>query len=357
MLSDKSVSIAAPSSFWYLKAYPIDEIAKIVDYIVFMTYDLHGQWDAGNPNSQADCPNGQCLRSQVNLTETMDALAMITKAGVPSNLLAAGVTGYGRSFNMMDGNCYSPDCFFTGTRLVSDAKRGPCTNEGGILANAEIHDILSDSSRVSQNFVDQGSHSNILVYDGNQYVSWMSSEVKAQRESLYAALSIGGSVNWATDLETRNDPPAPADSWLSFKQLIRDGKDPDAIGDRNGNWTELDCDSIAWDDRTNLSPSERWHQMDAPTAWSDLVTVWKENKDLYDTFSDCFTLNLDVSAALACESLEDTNNCDNFFECTNDRFGPDTGVAGIAILNSFVMIHEVSKTTCNIVGLSHVLCG
>lgn len=34
---DKSVSIAAPASFWYLKAFPIDRIAKVIDYIVYMT--------------------------------------------------------------------------------------------------------------------------------------------------------------------------------------------------------------------------------------------------------------------------------------------------------------------------------
>ncbi len=41
--SDKTISFAAPASFWYLRAFPIDQISKIVDYIVFMTYDLHGQ--------------------------------------------------------------------------------------------------------------------------------------------------------------------------------------------------------------------------------------------------------------------------------------------------------------------------
>lgn len=43
LLPGKSVSIAAPSSFWYLKQYPIRAISRVVDYIVFMTYDLHGQ--------------------------------------------------------------------------------------------------------------------------------------------------------------------------------------------------------------------------------------------------------------------------------------------------------------------------
>lgn len=42
---DKSVSIAAPASYWYLKGFPIEKIAKILDYIVFMTYDLHGKFN------------------------------------------------------------------------------------------------------------------------------------------------------------------------------------------------------------------------------------------------------------------------------------------------------------------------
>lgn len=43
LLPGKSVSIAAPASYWYLKSFPIAQISKVVDYIVFMTYDLHGQ--------------------------------------------------------------------------------------------------------------------------------------------------------------------------------------------------------------------------------------------------------------------------------------------------------------------------
>lgn len=35
-LPSKSVSIAAPASYWYLKAFPISRIAAVVDYIVYM---------------------------------------------------------------------------------------------------------------------------------------------------------------------------------------------------------------------------------------------------------------------------------------------------------------------------------
>lgn len=41
--SGKTVSFAAPASYWYLKSFPIKQMAEVVDYIVYMTYDLHGE--------------------------------------------------------------------------------------------------------------------------------------------------------------------------------------------------------------------------------------------------------------------------------------------------------------------------
>jgi GH18 family chitinase len=67
--SDKSVSIAAPASYWYLRAFPIQAIAAVTDYIVYMTYDLHGQWDAGNVNAFDSCASGRCIRSHGELSD------------------------------------------------------------------------------------------------------------------------------------------------------------------------------------------------------------------------------------------------------------------------------------------------
>jgi GH18 family chitinase len=76
--SSKSLSIAAPASFWYLKQFPIKVISEVVDYIVYMTYDMHGQWDATNKWANPGCPSGSSLRSQVNITETISALVRAT---------------------------------------------------------------------------------------------------------------------------------------------------------------------------------------------------------------------------------------------------------------------------------------
>jgi GH18 family chitinase len=36
MPSGKTVSIAAPASYWYLKQFLIEDMAKYVDYIIYM---------------------------------------------------------------------------------------------------------------------------------------------------------------------------------------------------------------------------------------------------------------------------------------------------------------------------------
>jgi hypothetical protein len=70
LLLDKSVSIAAPASYWHLRSFPMKTIAAFIDYVVYMTYDLHGQWDYANQWAVPGCPAGNCLRSHVNITET-----------------------------------------------------------------------------------------------------------------------------------------------------------------------------------------------------------------------------------------------------------------------------------------------
>ncbi|KAM7198915.1 carbohydrate-binding module family 24 protein [Naviculisporaceae sp. PSN 640] len=198
--SEKSVSIAAPASFWYLKAFPIDRIAKVIDYIVYMTYDLHGQWDYGNPNSYDMCPSGKCIRSHINLTETRNSLSIITKAGVPNNKVFVGEASYGRSFHMAVDGCWGPMCEFTGSRTQSDAKPGRCTDTGGYLAHAEIMEIIQKGDG-AKTFHDTASNSDIMLYQGD-YISYMTPSTKDTRRADWEGLNFAGSIDWALDLQT-----------------------------------------------------------------------------------------------------------------------------------------------------------
>ncbi|KAL2815594.1 glycoside hydrolase [Aspergillus cavernicola] len=196
----KSISIAAPASFWYLQAFPIKEIVTVVDYIVYMTYDLHGQWDYGKADATPGCDAGNCIRSHVNLTETMFSLAMITKAGAATKDLMVGVSSYGRSFALSEAGCTGPMCTFTGSDTVSDATKGKCTKTAGYLANAEINEIINGDDSAKTGF-DTDSDADWMLYDDTQWVGYMSDDTKAKRTSKYKGLSLGGTTDWSVDLQ------------------------------------------------------------------------------------------------------------------------------------------------------------
>ncbi|KAF7554695.1 hypothetical protein G7Z17_g2698 [Cylindrodendrum hubeiense] len=341
LLPGKTISIAAPASYWYLKQYPIKSIAKIVDYIVYMTYDLHGQWDADNSDSQEGCDTGNCLRSQVNLTETKSSLAMITKAGVDSAKVIVGVTSYGRSFNMAEIGCYGPNCLYTGDRLNSEATKGICTGTAGYIADAEIYEIIEDSSRVVKSYLDSTSNSNILVYDDNQWVSYMSSSTKKIRQTLYTAWAMGGTTDWASDLQTYNEVPEFATSWAIFKEAIVAGTDPKTDTTVTGNWTDFYCDHDVVDNPFDYTPSQRWQLLGCDAAWDDATRIYKNSyRDRDFSFSESVAVIFNAADEATCESLL-SDNCITSIECGTGFDSESSGPAGWLIWNSLVKIHQL----------------
>jgi chitinase len=179
-------------------------------------YGLHGQWDYGNKWSDVDCPGGNCLRSHVNLTETLLALSMVTKSGVQANKIVVGVSSYGRSFQMTTPDCTGPLCTYTGPN--SGAYGGACTGTPGYISNAELAGIAAGNATVYGNdgsgisvspssvsrFYDSGSDSDIMVYDSTQWVAYMSNKTKAGRTSLYKSYNFLGTADWALDLQSFN---------------------------------------------------------------------------------------------------------------------------------------------------------
>ncbi|KAI2464120.1 glycoside hydrolase superfamily [Annulohypoxylon bovei var. microspora] len=196
----KTLSIAAPASYWYLRPFPIANMSESLDYIVYMTYDLHGQWDAGNEFAQEGCAGGNCLRSHINLTETMDALSMITKAGVSTKKVVVGVTSYARSFKMADPNCSGPMCTFLGSNTSSQAEPGECTLTAGYISNAEIDSIISNKPE-SKTWHDDEVDADFIVYDSTEWASYMTDNTKQSRTDRWKSLNFAGTIDWALDLQ------------------------------------------------------------------------------------------------------------------------------------------------------------
>ncbi|KAJ5437022.1 Glycoside hydrolase superfamily [Penicillium cf. griseofulvum] len=194
----KTLSVAMPASYWYLRGFhPITEFEKVVDYVIYMTYDLHGQWDYDNPWAVEGCPAGNCLRSHVNITETKLSMSMLQKAGMPAEKIVIGIASYGRSFKMTKEGCSGPMCTFTGPE--SGARKGRCTDTAGYIATAEINEIIDTNPDIERTF-DEDSYSDILVYNKTEYVAYMSRDRKAEWEGLIIGFGWGGVSDWAVDL-------------------------------------------------------------------------------------------------------------------------------------------------------------
>jgi hypothetical protein len=86
--------------YWYLKAFPIKEISNIVDYIVYMTYDIHGQWDAGSKWENSGCATVVFVLSQT-ITSKEDFTA-----GLGFGSLQARDAMFWKTFNAMTPEIY-----------------------------------------------------------------------------------------------------------------------------------------------------------------------------------------------------------------------------------------------------------
>lgn len=121
---------------------------------------------------------------------------MVTKAGVPANKVVVGMALYGRSFRMSQAGCYGPDCTYYGPE--SGATPGKCTNTRSYISNFEIREIIASRSDVQQ-FSDIDG--DILVYDGVQWVSWMTRKLYNDRVNWIKNLNFRGTSDWAIDLD------------------------------------------------------------------------------------------------------------------------------------------------------------
>ncbi|KAK4663417.1 hypothetical protein QC763_608160 [Podospora pseudopauciseta] len=341
----KSLAIAAPASYWYLKGFPVREMGSVLDYIVYMTYDLHGQWDAGSRWSQDGCPSGMCLRSHVNMTETYNALVMVTKAGVPANKIIVGVSSYGRSFKMKDPNCRGPMCEYTGTASVSHATPGPCTGVQGYISNAEIQEYKNVNDINVATHYDQATRSNIAIINGT-WIAYMDTAEKNARSNMYRGWNFGGTSDWAIDLNTFTELERKVSGSVLTNRFTRKG----ATGGST-RWYDLSC-SIPAVDTADMDRKQRWEGLMADEAWADAIKAYLARTMDVGSFSSWivgkfFRGRQDVH----CGTLLPASNClspqENCYDkdnkppiLTNDP--PErTGPAGKFIMNSFVTLEQL----------------
>jgi len=292
-----------------------------------MTYDLHGQWDYGNKYSAPGCGGLGCLRSHVNLTETLNALSMVTKAGVPSSKVIVGVSSYGRSFKMTTAGCDGPNCNFVGAE--SQAKPGACTGTAGYISNAEIQNIIN-TRPVNRQFLDD-SHSDVLVYDNTEWVAYMSPQTKAARTAIYKNYNFGGTSDWAVDLADFTARELHSPAILS------------AIAQGNGKckWRSPDgmnCLMVEVTNNLEIPRAVRWANVNADCAWNEWMTKLFKSGD-FRGFASRASSFFNGPEKFDCEVIGGDCTGGTMQKCQDTR---DSGPAGYFILNSLKSVNGVS---------------
>lgn len=100
-------------------------------------------------------------------------------------------------FTLNDTSCVTSGCPFSTT-----GNPGPCTNSAGTLSFTEIEDILDDESRGAVKTYDAEAAVQIVVSDGDQWVSyddWESFETKMDYANSHC---LGGTMVWAVSLDS-----------------------------------------------------------------------------------------------------------------------------------------------------------
>jgi hypothetical protein len=140
-------------------------------------------------------PIGAIAQAHTNLTEVKLATQLLWRVGVKPEQVVLGYGFYGRAFELADPSCTTPGCPFAG-----GAKKGPCSNEAGILMYYEIQAILEEYPDLEPIF-DEEAAVKYVTWDDNQWISYDDADTFAVKLEWANEMGFGGSMIWAVDTD------------------------------------------------------------------------------------------------------------------------------------------------------------
>ncbi|KAF7864528.1 hypothetical protein EAF04_006660 [Stromatinia cepivora] len=160
------ISVVLPPDIYSLQFFDPINLEPYTNFFNFMSYDLHGPWEASDPSL------GAFVRPQTSLPDITTALSPLWFAGVDPTKLNLGLAAYGRGYTLSNPACNELDCAYTGPSIP-----GPCSTQPGILSMREI-EVLIQREALGVSWVgasaaglDGGMAVKQIVYGGGR--QWM----------------------------------------------------------------------------------------------------------------------------------------------------------------------------------------
>uniref|UniRef100_A0A182NTI3 GH18 domain-containing protein n=1 Tax=Anopheles dirus TaxID=7168 RepID=A0A182NTI3_9DIPT len=171
------------------RPYNVASVARNVDYVLLMTYDYNGSWDAyTGHNAPLFAGQGDRTDYQRNLNIEHSVNCWV-QGGAPKSKLIVGLAAYGRTFALSSAGNSGPRAPSTGP-----GQQGDYTATPGTLAYYEVKQIPNLSRRWdAEQCVPYGT------YQGNQWVSYDDEESIRRKCEYIRSSGLGGAMMWSIE--------------------------------------------------------------------------------------------------------------------------------------------------------------
>ncbi|KAL8951475.1 MAG: hypothetical protein Q9222_002552 [Ikaeria aurantiellina] len=159
-----------------------------VDWFGFMSYDLHGPWDAGVKTI------GSLVQPQTNIREIINNTLPLWFDKLTPAKINLGLAYYGRGFTLSDKFCTSMGCVFKGP-----SKAANCTNFDGVMSNREIKQLIKDK-RLTPKLIEEAQVKQITWDD--QWIGYDDDETINAKVQAANSLCMGGTMIWSIDFDS-----------------------------------------------------------------------------------------------------------------------------------------------------------
>ncbi|KAK1333973.1 hypothetical protein QTO34_004971 [Cnephaeus nilssonii] len=184
------LSAAVPAGSQAIAAgYEVDRIARSLDFISLMAYDLHGSWEQTTGHHSALYPRQgeQGAAAELNVDH---AVQQWLQKGTPAGKLVLGVPTYGRTFTLA-----SPADTGVGAPATGPGTPGPFTKEAGLLA---YYEVCAWQGAAQHRIPEQEVP---YAVRGDQWVGFDDAESLKAKVGYLKRRGLGGAMVWAMDMD------------------------------------------------------------------------------------------------------------------------------------------------------------
>ena len=182
------ISLTLAPDYWYLRGFDPKAMESSVDFFGFMSYDLHGSWDADVKTL------GSLVRPQTDIREIANDSVPLFFDNLDPAKINIGLAFYGRGYTLA-----SSSCAYFGCPFIGPSNPMPCTAFAGVASNTEIKSIIAQKGLQPELIPDAMVKQ--ITWD-DQWIGYDDDDTFALKLSWADSHCFGGTMIWSIDMDS-----------------------------------------------------------------------------------------------------------------------------------------------------------